>query len=210
MRISDRTKVDLFLVLAILFMLGYWVSPAFASGDEITQSNEQDVTVGGDSGWGLGIANQLGAAAIDDCMVTHQKNFTIFAYQDGKLNYWCAALHYDAIGLNEMAARMRCQMPEIRKMFEKGDEASCIQANTVQMVKDVPRETEVTFQNALIQREDALRSDLQDELNSLRQTIDELKESRQRPVTRPVQVIEPQPFLNDSKRSQLAAIRGDE
>lgn len=215
-----RTKIDLFFLCCLLLAILAFSMPVFASGDKITQSNDNNAqttgdvttTVGGNDSLGIGIANQLGAAAIDDCMVTTQKNFTVFAYQDGKLNYWCAALHYDAIGLNEMAARMRCQMPEIRKMFGKGEDEACISANTVQPVKEVPRETPdpVAFQNALIQREDALRSDLQDELDSLRQTIEELQKARQRPVTRPEPVIQQEPFLNDDRRAKLAAIRGDE
>ena len=102
---------------------------------------------------------------------------------------------------------MRCKEETIRSEFDSKE--ACVAANTIQVVKDVPRET-IEFQNALIQREDALRGDLQDDLDTLRQTIDELKESRQRPVTRPAQQIQQTPFLDSDRRARLAAIKGDE
>ena len=77
----------------------------------------------------IALATTLGAAAIGDCIASRQWATPIFSQQKVKLNRWCAAESYDRKGLHETAARMRCQIKSIRKMFDTKDE--CIVANTM-------------------------------------------------------------------------------
>lgn len=228
--------IDVLAVALIVVLIGLWVKPAKASGDKIIQdtdvsqsvsvsntsdafaANENVQNVEGDKhdSFALGISNSLGDVDINDCLSSKQWNTPLFGRQTTELNYWCAALHYDAIGLNEMAARLRCQMPEIRKMFKDGKhyaEAACIGANTV------PRETSdeiasqlapiLDEQRTMISEAKAALSAANERIANLEDEAEKARKRATRPQAKPEPTIIQQPFLDDAKRSKLAAIRGD-
>ena len=78
----------------------------------------------------LALANSMGDVDINDCRESTQWGTPLFSIQGVRLNPWCAAEVYDAKGMPEMAAKVRCLIPEIKKMFSTTEE--CWQANTVQ------------------------------------------------------------------------------
>jgi hypothetical protein len=100
---------------------------AEASGDRIKQSND----VGGDDSVGVAFGHALGDVDINDCLASTQWGTILVSKQVVILNKWCAAEVYDAKGLPGMAARMRCDIPEVRKHFNTDN--GCIFANTAKI-----------------------------------------------------------------------------
>ena len=127
------------LVLPVIGMLfGGGMDPrAHASGgDDIIQSNDQntitstsgDVQVGTGDSQALAFAHALGDVDIAQCLASTQWGTILFSKQKVVLNQWCAAEIYDAKGMHEMAALLRCDIEEIAKHFETP--GRCIEANT--------------------------------------------------------------------------------
>ena len=233
----DVTIVALFVVWAVL-----WVKDAEAGGDKITQHQEQSATINqstsqsvnvsntsdalatndnvqsvtneGDrfDSLGIGLAHSLGGAAIDDCLATTAGANILFSRQGTKLNKWCAAERYDRMGLPDMAARMRCQIPVIRDEFmvaEKFAKSACIEANTIQ--PEVPRETSIIPElQSIIREQQAAQSASEERIANLEEEAEKARKRAQRPQAKPKQVIQQVPFLSEDKKKALAAaIRGD-
>lgn len=104
-------------------------SDAFAANENINEGslNRSDNLA-------LGLSNALGgAAATGDCYASTQTSIVVVAWQDNELNHWCAGVWYDSKGMRAMAARARCQMKGVRKMFPKGEagDAECRAENIV-------------------------------------------------------------------------------
>ena len=224
----DAAIVALFVVWAVL-----WVKDAEAGGDKITQDVDQSVSVQQASdalamnenaqnannqnktdNFSLGLANGLGDVDINDCLASRQWNTPLFGRQDTELNYWCAALHYDAIGLNEMAARLRCQMPEIKRMFKVGkqvDDLACIVANTV------PKETSADVvesltpmlqeQQAIITEYEALTAALTDRVKNLEEEAEKQRKRAQRPQAKPQTIIKQESRYTDEEREAILALK---
>lgn len=74
-------------------------------------------------------AHGLGGVSISQCMASTQWGSILVSKQRIVLNRWCAAEVYDAKGLYDIAARMRCDIPEVASLFASGTE--CRVANTV-------------------------------------------------------------------------------
>lgn len=119
---------------------------AFASerGLDIRQSNDLNNQTGGDinidggspqtnlnygGSRAYGFSHGLGDVAIADCMGTQQWGSIIVSRQKMILNRWCAASEYDRMGLFDVAAMMRCTIPEIASLF--GSNIECLGHNTV-------------------------------------------------------------------------------
>lgn len=82
------------------------------------------------------LSNTLGDVDINDCMASTQFGTVIISAQKVKLNKWCAAEVYDAKGLKELAARLRCEIKEIKALFP--DNESCVSANIVPEPVPIP------------------------------------------------------------------------
>ncbi len=69
-----------------------------------------------------------------------------------RLDFWCAAEAYDAKGLYELAATMRCEIWQIRKHFGTRDQ--CVVANTYTPPQDhvEHEEVEAEVHNNLAQK----------------------------------------------------------
>lgn len=105
---------------------------------EVNQSVKTDVAgsqfssenlVEGSSTRAYAFSYGLGDVDINDCLASVQFGTILFSNQRVKLNKWCAAEIYDAKGLYEMAARMRCDIKEVVKHFQTNQD--CVDANTV-------------------------------------------------------------------------------
>lgn len=77
----------------------------------------------------LALGNGLGDVDINDCLGSEQFGTPLYSRQWLELNKWCAAEVFDAKGLNIMAAKLRCEIKEIRKLFKTND--TCLDANTI-------------------------------------------------------------------------------
>jgi hypothetical protein len=124
---NDEKRTHPVIWLLFVLMLILVVDQiAEASGDRIKQSN--DVSVGGDDSTAVAFGHALGDVDINDCLASTAWGTILISRQGVILNKWCAAEVYDAKGLPVMAARMRCDIPEVRKHFNTDN--GCISANT--------------------------------------------------------------------------------
>jgi len=89
--------------------------------------NEGVSLVGGDSK-AYGFSHSLGDVDINQCLGSTQWGTIIVSKQKLVLNKWCAAEVYDAKGMYSVAAKLRCQIPEINKLFNT--DLECIRENT--------------------------------------------------------------------------------
>ena len=79
----------------------------------------------------LALGNTLGDVDINDCLGSEQFGTPLFSRQWLELNKWCAAEVYDAKGMQAMAARLRCEIKEIRSLYpNKGGHEACLAENT--------------------------------------------------------------------------------
>ena len=98
-------------------------------GDTVVDAG--DVALNSDSK-SFAFAHGLGDVDIADCLGSAQWGTIIVSRQYLELNKWCAAEVYDAKGLYQMAAIVRCDIKEIKKHFT--NQENCIEANTVQPI----------------------------------------------------------------------------
>jgi hypothetical protein len=124
---------------ATIILLALPIS-SLASGDKITQSNDMNNQTAGNVAIGdtivdtnvtseaLAFAHALGDVDINQCLASTQWGTIVVSKQKVILNKWCAAEVYDAKGMYDMAARMRCDINEIAKFFDSN--AGCVTSNT--------------------------------------------------------------------------------
>lgn len=153
----------------------------------------------------LALVNTMGDVDINDCRESEQFGTPIFSRQWIQLNPWCAAEVYDAKGLNDLAARTRCTIKEIRKLFE--DDATCIVANTVEPAPPPPpppapvehdRDDELERR---LERTMDYASELEARLNVLQELAERQPEQRT--------VVQQVPYLSADKRAKLAELRDE-
>ena len=96
---------------------------------DLTASPTTNVTGSTYSSKAFALGNQLGDVDINDCLGSEQFGTPLYSRQWLELNKWCAAEVFDAKGLNLMAGKLRCEIKEIRKLFD--DDAACLDANTI-------------------------------------------------------------------------------
>jgi hypothetical protein len=96
-----------------------------------TTVNAGDVALNSDSK-SFAFAHGLGDVDIADCLGSEQWGTIIVSRQYLELNKWCAAEVYDAKGLYQMAAILRCDIKEIKKHFNTPE--ACMEANTIRPV----------------------------------------------------------------------------
>lgn len=197
-------------------------SPAHASGDRITQSNDNNAqttgdvnvagpTIGGDSSRAFAVGTVLGDVDIADCLGSTQWSTPVFGKQKLVLNHVCMAEFYLRAGKYELAAMALCNVKEIRKEFD--DEAACEAAHDF---TPPPAPAPVVAPTAVEEIE--LEQDAQDEdiaqVRIEQQTLlarVEALEARPVPKPRAVLPAPPKPaFTAEQKRRALAALRGDD
>jgi hypothetical protein len=167
------------------------------------QAGDQSVNMDSRS---LALVNTMGDVDINDCRESEQFGTPVFSRQWIQLNPWCAAEVYDAKGLNDLAARTRCTIKEIRKLFDSDD--ACIVANTV-VAKSAPPPAPAPVEH---DRDDELERRL--EINQaytaeLEARLDELEQLAQRmPEQRTI--VQQMPYLSAEKRAKLAELRDEE
>jgi hypothetical protein len=164
------------------------------------QSGDQNVNMKSKS---LALVNTMGDVDINDCRESEQFGTPVFSRQWIQLNPWCAAEVYDAKGLNDLAARTRCTIKEIRKLFD--DDATCIVANTVQPAPPPPPPAPAPVDN---DRDDELERRLEFQRTYTEELEARLEELAQRqPEQRTV--VQQMPYLSADKRTKLAELRDE-
>ena len=142
-RRTHNSVFEIVMVAAVIAIVvaTLWPNDARASGDRITQSNDNNAQTTGDvnvsdSSDAVAFGHALGDVDINDCQGSEQWGSVIVSRQYLKLNLWCAGLYYDSVGLHAMAARVRCEIREIGRLFDSP--AECRYANTVSAPPDEP------------------------------------------------------------------------
>ncbi len=139
MRQSIYSKISAGLVFLTIIMLVILSAPTWANDD--CRGNQPCTTAtlsGGDNtatnsavisgSRSYGFAHSLGDVDINQCLASTQWGTILVSKQKVVLNLWCAGEVFDAKGLPQMAAIMRCDIPEIKRHFTTP--AECIAANT--------------------------------------------------------------------------------
>lgn len=176
-------------------------SGAAANANAIVESGAMgDNNVNMDSR-SLALVNTLGDVSISDCRESEQFGTPVFSRQWIQLNPWCAAEVYDSKGLHELAARTRCTIKEISRLFD--DAESCVAANTV---KPAPAPVVIAHdQDAELERQLAVTMDyagvLEARLNDLEQLAQQVPEQKT--------VVQQIPYLSAEKRAKLAELRDE-
>lgn len=181
--------------------------PSFAmAGGQVTKVETGDTivgetivgntTVGGNSTRAYAFSHGLGDVDIADCLASKQFGTILFSSQNVMLNKWCAAEIYDAKGLYEMAAMMRCDIKEVAKHFATPEQ--CIKANTVTIPAPPPVHNDC-------------RDDCEDSLEqvvSLAERVDALEKKRQQDYerTRRIEVRSRESGITDEQRQALAEV----
>lgn len=223
-------RINAFLTGVVLIVLVAVMTTAEASGDKITQNTHVAATGSATAGGGMGMGGDSstmvegdrsdalgiglgsnGAAAINDCLYTVQVGFG--AGQWVKPNKICLAEKLDQMGKYEAAAKMRCTIDAIQKIFP--DKAECV--SEMQMTPEEPEETpretshvpRLENEIAILKAEnDMLRADLSARIDTL---DDEVKQAKRlpRPAPAPAQtIIQKEEFLTEDKRARLAGLVG--
>ena len=153
----------------------------------------------------LALVNTMGDVDINDCRESEQFGTPIFSRQWIQLNPWCAAEVYDAKGLNDLAARTRCTIKEIRKLFE--DDATCIVANTVEPAPPPPPPPAPVEHDRddELERRLEMTMDYASELEARLNVLQELAERQPEQRT----VVQQVPYLSADKRAKLAELRDE-
>ena len=168
--------------------------------DQVTDvSNETivgETVVGGNST--RAFSHGLGDVDIADCLASTQWGTILFSAQGVKLNRWCAAEIYDAKGLYDMAARMRCDIKEVAQHFTS--QSGCIKANTVQVPEPI-------VPNDHNDCDDECEDNLE-QVVALKERVAALEQQRQkdRERTRRIEVKQAEPGITDEQREALAEV----
>lgn len=206
-----RTRIwDVRLLLVLLLVFAF--VDAYASGDDIrvTQSNDMNTATTGDvnlegstysGGDAFAFAHALGDVDINDCLASTQWGTIIVSRQKVVLNQWCAAEVYDAKGMYQMAAIMRCNIPEILNEFD--NEIACERANLYTPPPPVV-ELDDTPDYENLYRQEQMHDEQFEQLAQRIEQLEQEPEPRPRP---PQTIIQQQEFLDDEKRERLRALR---
>ncbi len=218
MRLDYRIKIaaGIAFYIAILAMM-VAAESAWASGDcrngscnggdaiVTTGDNtaENTSSIGGSRAYGLSFS--MGDVAIEDCRESTQGSIVmVWSWQNVRLNPWCAAEVYDAKGLHEVAALIRCDIKEIRDLFESQDE--CLKKNTVSF--EVPRGTpETSHEEVDLSPILSSLSELESRYSELQKEYDALTASQARSRANAARVAQAD---RDDAQRLLEALRDDE
>ena len=181
----------------------YWFlllfpSVALAGGDRINQHVDQsvglhttvktevegdqyhsDTLIEGSSTRAFALSHSLGGAAFGDCMISTQGSVVVVAWQGAKLNKWCAAQGYDLQGKPDAAAKMRCSIKDIRKLFSTQEE--CIEENTFTRSEPAHNDAEETNCDQECQDAQEMVLSLVGRVEALETHTDEIQRIQSRP-----------------------------
>jgi hypothetical protein len=170
------------------------------TGDMI--GGDTNVSTGGNKTFAF--SHSLGDVDINEgqnCLGSEAWGTFIVSRQTNELNPWCAALFYELNGKHEFAAKMRCDIKEVRKKYTTDDECWADQNLGVPDVEPDAAEVIVEEFNTTQMVQDKQLYDVQMEQQSLEDRIAAL-EKKPAPRPRVIQQAapEPEPELSDEEK----------
>lgn len=93
------------------------IVPVDVTTGPVSVDNPVTVNTGGNTSRALALSNSLGDVDINNGMASEQWATPLFSKQEIILNEWSAALIADSFGNHEQAARMRCGIKAIKRLY---------------------------------------------------------------------------------------------
>lgn len=137
-----KSRIATVIVFLIGIMLALLTAPLWADDGHGHHHGDSDVTVdassvlegsvsvAGDSSRAFGFG--LGDVDINDCYRSYQ----VLVWQDSRLNRFCVAQHYVAVGNEAAYAQTMCSIKAIRNLYD--DKASCVAAHKLAVIPEEP------------------------------------------------------------------------
>jgi len=172
-------------------------SVSIATGLDVEVEQSQGNLSVNDSSTALGFAHSLGDVDINQCLASTQWGSILISAQKVVLNLWCAGEVFDAKGLPQMAAIMRCDIPEIKRHFETP--AECIAANTVTALP-----APVMIDDSHFEEEEEYHQEQMQMQQDYDERIERLEARANRP--RSTRVVEQKPLLSDDQKARLEEV----
>jgi hypothetical protein len=176
------------------------------ASDRITQSNDMNNQTGGDisntTEGSYGFSHSLGDVDINQCLGSTQWGTILVSKQKLVLNKWCAAEVYDAKGLYDMAARMRCSIPEVAEFFTVDSE--CIAANLVTAPPPAPviiEDTHYDEEEEWHEEQLQMQADYDMRIAQLEEQV-----NRPPPPARVTREVVQQPYLSEEQKAALREV----
>ncbi len=180
-----------------------------------TVLNAGDMTVGGSSNKSYAFAHGLGDVDINEgrnCMGSEQWGTFIVSRQTLELNPWCASLFYELNGKHLFAAKMRCDIKEVRKHYESSEECwvdqelVVIEEMVVTAVMEITETDDEEDHYAIVRQElDELQAAIQVQQQQQQQT-----RQVQRTVQQQQQQQQEELKYTEQQRAEVAKILGVE
>jgi len=181
-------------------------------GGSTLSGGDTNVSTGGNKTFAF--AYGMGDVDINEgqnCMGSEQWGTVIVGRQTMELNPWCAALFYELNGKHEFAAKMRCDIKEVRKKYTADSECWLDQ----NLRPDEPLgEGSSGVADAIVNHIDSAVVQHDEDLYMVQQQVDEVNERlnqlEHRPAPRP-QVVqqaapEPEPLLSEQEKLDILGL----
>lgn len=178
-------------------------------GDMI--GGDTNVSTGGNKTFAF--SHSLGDVDINEgqnCLGSEAWGSFIVSRQTNELNPWCAALFYELNGRHEFAAKMRCDIKEIRKKYST--DSDCWLDQDLTPVAEEPKESELNEAAAQVEtiiqlaetRHDEDVAEVQQQVAQIQQ---QLNDYQNRPAPKP-QIVQAPPKREDllTEQEKLAIL----
>lgn len=182
-----KSRLATFVVFLIGMMLVLLTAPLWADdghghnhgGSDVTvdASSVLDNSVTGDSSKAFGFS--MGDVDINDCYRSYQ----VLVWQDSRINRFCIAQHYAAMGNEDAYARTMCSIKAVRGLWDS--RADCIAAHVVLVPTAQPVSEHFEEEEEFHEEQQVLYADLQAKIANLEQEQNQ-EAARRRAVSRAV------------------------
>ena len=219
-KISWLLAAMLVLSMLVLFVQRAEADDDYNSGGDVTQSNDMnnqtagDIVTGGvsSSNKTFAFSHSLGDVDINEgknCLGSEAWGSFIISRQTNELNPWCASLFYELNGKHEFAAKMRCDIKDIRKKYTTDSE--CWSDQDLSPAAPAPTvidgfNDEQRVQNDELEQVQALQESVLLELDRLTAQIESAPSRQPRPVI--VQQSPPEQYTDEQVNAVWAALKG--
>lgn len=222
----------LFVVLLVLLAAaaragGECNGPGACESTEIDASTIVETVIGGNDNLSIGLALSYGMGDVDinegqNCMGSEQKANVLFGKQQLVLSPWCASLFYELNGKHTFAAKIRCDIPKIRKHYRTPE--ACVIDQDLSPSK--PTSTERAALKKHVEAEKQLSEDLVQSYDLVQQqgaeiifireamasTVDRLNQLTEKLADAPHPTVREQPppasYSDEQYAAVLVALRG--
>lgn len=221
MKLVDKLAENISLVIILLLVACFicMAVPAWATDDKRTtvdtEVNTQVTTgdavlTGGDNtasnsssiggSRALALANSLGDVDIAGCLGSTQWSTPVYGRQKLSTNWACLAEFYLRAAKYELAAMAMCNT-EVRAEFDTEDDCRAAHDFTPAYVPPPPA-TDTA-------QDEEIHDQYEQQFQAQQTMIEELRQQIQRPAIRPTTVVQKTEFIDEKKRAQLEALRGE-